>query len=472
MAQTAQSAQNPVVDQGDVNQTIPEGIKTPYRMGIFLHNSGEEKAVGSGPVFVSQDNLQNLPKIGSSDIKLSNRSYEMLEGFDIKRLVGILTQEAIKIANLDVDHITEKDRKAVLKALYALNPKKYPFVAANDEKFVEETLPEKEEVAEESPLATTQENKKIYSSPVFFNNTPPNYTKHVNREGENSYSDGAYPEVKVVLRSARLGKPKLALVNARAETTKELAEVEADELAKTKLEQQKVSADKLFESLHKPAKIEPTPSPEQKPTSAENSIRIDTPASLERKKRAEDVAELITTLGSRFGSNWKMWATPYALSSAHDDTFDNNMNQPASNPTDNLISWKDSPEMEEMSHFLNDITTLSEDALYTKYISSYVNENNPSSLAAVYGFSAYEIINGPEIVYGLTSDIRLEISSLLKQLGLIDKAIDVTRNIGKYNNGGLHNYQDYIHNSPKLTIHEYYSEIRKGIASSNNRIVN
>lgn len=102
----------------------------------------------------------------------------------------------------------------------------------------------------------------------------------------------------------------------------------------------------------------------------------------------------------------------------------------------------------------------------TKYVPSYVDPNNPSSWASVSNFSIYEIIHGAEAVYGLSDQSRSEISHLIKHLGTIDQATDISQEIKKYGNGGFATYEDYILSNQKMTIHDYYNEVRSRIASA------
>lgn len=108
---------------------------------------------------------------------------------------------------------------------------------------------------------------------------------------------------------------------------------------------------------------------------------------------------------------------------------------------------------------------MNEQDLITKYVPSYVNPNNPSSWASVSTFSAYEILNGEEGVYGLMHEARLEISTLLKYLGEIDEAADAAMPVKKYTNS-MTNYHDYLSDNPKMTIHEYYEEVRRRIGEA------
>jgi hypothetical protein len=108
---------------------------------------------------------------------------------------------------------------------------------------------------------------------------------------------------------------------------------------------------------------------------------------------------------------------------------------------------------------------MSEKDLITKYVPSYVNPNNPSSWASVSNFSAHEIINGEEGIYGLMHDTRLEISTLLKYLGTIDEVTDTAMTAKKYTNS-MTTYQEYLSDNPKLTIHEYYEEVKRRIAEA------
>lgn len=109
---------------------------------------------------------------------------------------------------------------------------------------------------------------------------------------------------------------------------------------------------------------------------------------------------------------------------------------------------------------------MTEKELITKYVPSYVDPNNPSSWASVSGFSADEILNGPESVYGLMSDTRLEISSLLKHLGTIDEATDYLQPTKKYSTGKFRTYQDYLATNPKITIHDYYDEVKRRVVEA------
>lgn len=111
---------------------------------------------------------------------------------------------------------------------------------------------------------------------------------------------------------------------------------------------------------------------------------------------------------------------------------------------------------------------MSEKDLITKYVPSYVNPNNPSSWASVSSFSANEIINGGEDVYGLMHDARLEISTLLNHLGKIDEEVDKVLPPKKYTNA-MTTYQDYFTDNPKLTIHDYYEEVRRRIAEADKK---
>jgi hypothetical protein len=108
---------------------------------------------------------------------------------------------------------------------------------------------------------------------------------------------------------------------------------------------------------------------------------------------------------------------------------------------------------------------MTEQELITKYVPSYVNPNNPSSWASVSAFSAYEVLNGAEGVYGLLHDARLEISTLLKYLGEIDEATDAAMPVKKYNNS-MTTYHEYLSDNPKLTVHDYYEEVRRRIAEA------
>lgn len=187
----------------------------------------------------------------------------------------------------------------------------------------------------------------------------------------------------------------------------------------------------------------------------------------ERKlKAAQAVGEVLLARGKYLTSSAK-WSGPKASDVrvvSHDNTLDTAL------AIKQRESWEDSPKIQGIRPFLNDLTSLNEEALFTKYVPLYINPNNPSSLASVSGFSAHEIIHGSETVYGLPHDTRLEISGLLKYLGTIDEITDSVQTVKKYGAGKLYSYQDYLTFNPKLatqiTIHEYYEEVRKRIAEA------
>lgn len=133
------------------------------------------------------------------------------------------------------------------------------------------------------------------------------------------------------------------------------------------------------------------------------------------------------------------------------------------------ISWKEGLE-EDTKHILNDITIMGEKDLITTYVPLYVNRDNPSSWAAVSDFSACEILNGDENVYGLKHNegARIEISTLIKHLGLIDEASDTLSDNPKYTNSNYSNYEDYLSKNPRITIHDYDEEIRRKVTEANN----
>jgi hypothetical protein len=177
------------------------------------------------------------------------------------------------------------------------------------------------------------------------------------------------------------------------------------------------------------------------------------------------VGKLIDTITPYYGDDWARWATPTSR------TQSNNANEeeklPAGLSLEKIPSWRDSPAIQKNATFLNDIVNIkSEQDLITKYIPSYVNPNNPSSWVSISTFNTNEILNADEGVYGLMHDTRLEISSFLQQLGAIDEATDFAQLAKKYTANRLQNYQAYLSFNSKLTIHDYYEEIRKRIAEA------
>ncbi len=430
MAQT--DAQATLVDQEGVNQDTPN-IRSP---GTFLNTPSEKKVVGSGPMFVSQN---QLPKVGESDIKLqSEPGYKMLDGFDIRRLGSILAQEAIKIGNLDPERVTEKDRKKVLRALYALNPKKYPFDIPDDEV----TLPEENE----SPVETPKE-KIIAKSPDFFKK------RQIDAIEAQSNRGG-------VLRSYKLGTPRDVGFLVRKEVREELA----------KVEEQKPKVD-LFDALHKPIKQEmPSPVVETIPQASEgNKISIETAKPQDKLERTRAVAGLFEVITKSRGNNWMNLAVPISFGITNENNPHDDQMIPQNMHMEQIASWRDSSRIQEISDFIKSLSTLTEEQLIAKHTPSYVTPTNPSSWSSVSNFSANEIIHGGESVYGIMSDTRLEISTLLKYLGTIDEETDKLQSVRKYIGTDIHTYQEYISLNPKLTIHDYYEEMRRRIAEADKK---
>lgn len=138
----------------------------------------------------------------------------------------------------------------------------------------------------------------------------------------------------------------------------------------------------------------------------------------------------------------------------------------AQKPTE---SWVDTIKNDEkILTLITDLklSNFEEKDFITKYVPSYVDPNNPSSWASVSNFSVHEIIHGSEGIYGLTDQARSEISFLIKRHGTIDQATDISQEIKKYGNEGFSNYEEYILSNQKLTIHDYYNEVRSRIASA------
>lgn len=424
-------AQTTLVDQEGVKQDIPN-IKP---QGTFLPTPEVKKAVGNGPMFEQQN---KVAQVGKSDIKIQTEpGYKMLDGFDIRRLGSILAQEAIKIGNLDPERVTENDRKKVLRALYALNHKKYPFDIPDDEVSTPEEI--------DSPVEPPKE-KVIAKSPDFF--------KKRQADAIESQSNKSG-----VLRAGKLGTPKLTLVRARRETREEL----------TKLEEQKPKVD-LFEALHKPTKPEIiSPTVETVPVPpTENKINIETNVSQDKAERTKAVASLFDVVTKSRGNNWMNLAVPISFGVTNNNPHEDQM-IPQNMHMEQIISWRESPRIKEISDFINSLSKLTEEQLIAKYTPSYVTPSNPASWSSVSGFSANEIIHGEESVYGIMHDTRLEISTLLKNLGTIDEETDGLQPLRKYTGTDINTYQEYISLSPKLTIHDYYEEIRRRIVEADKK---
>ena len=179
----------------------------------------------------------------------------------------------------------------------------------------------------------------------------------------------------------------------------------------------------------------------------------------ERRIRA---VEIVFNLRTK-GKGWEeiSQALPIKANTAQEE-----LHLPSNLHIERLHSWRDEEGIQKIIDFVSDITTLNEEQLITKYVPTYVvNVDNPSLWSSISNFSAYEIINGPEAVYGLTTDRRLEISSLIKNLGTIDETISRE----KYNGGKYVDYKGYILKNSKLTIHEYYEHVRRIIAQADTK---
>lgn len=431
-------AQTTLVDQEGVNQEVPV-IKSP---GTFLTNNENKKVLRNGPLFTPQN---PVAQVGKSDIKLqSETGYKMLDGFDIRRLGSILAQEAIKIGNLDPERITENDRKKVLRALHALNHKKYPFDLPDDE-IVEV---EEEEVA----LPTTTIEKEKVSSPSFF------------KERQVDAMESQYNK-STVLRWKKGKKPSEVRLHARMDIREKLA----------KLEEQKPKEPEqdLFAKYHKPVevKVEVTPSIIEAPTAApeENKINVVTNSPADKVERMKAVASLFEVLTKYRGENWMNWAIAISLGITNESNPHDDQMIPQNMHMKQISSWRDSPRIKEISDFLISLTTLTEEKLIEKYVSSYVNPNNPASWKSVSEYSANEIFHGEESVYGIMSDTRLEVSTLLKDLGTVDEETDRLQASRKYTGTDISTYQEYISLNPKLTVHDYYEEMRRRIAEADKK---
>lgn len=435
---------------GQTAQNISEEksgiINTPSRMGIFRSGTTEIKKVpGTGPVFTSD----KRSVVGMSEIKPTSASYNLLESIDIRRLVSILTQEAIKFGNLDSERVTEGDRKKILQALHALNPKKYPF-----------NLPEEIVVPE-------KETAPVITFPTL-NNTDSMITENPDLLTKPNANDSDFLQntktSKGVLRSGKLGKPKNVIRLAKIEVGVELAKVES--------EKPKEAESDLFDQLHSQVPqpvveiITPIEETVQEPTPQEVSVNQITTLEEEGNKKMKAVGKLLEVLAKYRNEDWRNWAVPVAFGNIKEMDPHDEQRTPQNLHMEQIKSWRDSSDIQNISAFLDDINKITEASLITKYAPSYVNPNNPSSWAAVSSFIAGEIISGPESVYGLIPDARFEISSLLKYLGTIDEATDFAQPIKKYGEGKFRHYQDCISTSQKLTVHDYYEEIRKRIADA------
>lgn len=148
----------------------------------------------------------------------------------------------------------------------------------------------------------------------------------------------------------------------------------------------------------------------------------------------------------------------------------------ASHPEDlpTKKSWREFLDSGDMSQFAHDLMTMSEEDFITKSVPEYVNPSNPSSWSSVSSFNANEIFNSPNAVYGLTSEQRGEVSSLLKNLGIIDQTVDMNLAHKKYGVAPsyLANYQDYFEKYPKVTVHMYHGEVRSRVAMADKEISN
>lgn len=449
MGQTAQIISE---DQSGVGQTIPK-IVTSSNMGTFRSGTTEVKKVtGTGPVFTSN----NKPMVGLSEIKPTNTNYNILENIDIRRLVSILTQEAIKIGNLDNERVTEKDRRKILQALYALNPKKYPFSTSE-----EKITPEKE-------------TSSVITFPTL-NNTDTNVVESSNFLTKVSANDPEFKKdeeiqnnkiVKTILRSnkaGKLGTPKNTTRLAKIEVQKELDRVES--------EKPKELSNDLFDQLHSQISqptievIAPVNEITLETLPQETFVNQSTKPENTNEEKTKSVGKLFDTRTKNCGGDWRYLAVATPMHTNKTDILEDHL-IPKDIHMEQIPSWRELSAIDSVSTFLNELNKINEESLITKYVSSYVNPNNPSSWASVSDFSAYEIIGGPESVYGLMPDARLEVSTLLKYLGVIDEATDFAQTVKKYSNGKFHNYQDYISLNPKLTIHDYYEEIRKRIADA------
>lgn len=182
-------------------------------------------------------------------------------------------------------------------------------------------------------------------------------------------------------------------------------------------------------------------------TTAEPNIK-DAPAPPQQTKmemKVRTVGKLFKILEDRFATT-EEWAGPTANSvSVHhslSNTFGDNLS------VKNTESWRDLVQSESSKKFLNDIATMNEELLISKYIPSYANSGNPSSWSTVSEFDAFEILQNPNPVYGLTDEQRLSVSELITHMEELTAKTKLNIKI-----------------SPKLTIHMLYEQVRRNIAS-------
>lgn len=96
---------------------------------------------------------------------------------------------------------------------------------------------------------------------------------------------------------------------------------------------------------------------------------------------------------------------------------------------------------------------MTEKDLIIKYVPSYANTNNPSSWTAVSDFDAFEILNNPEHVYGLSDQQRLEVSNLIH---LMVKLTQATNTVVTLTKG--------------ITVHMLYEQTKKTVALADKKI--
>lgn len=462
-------------DKKEANQAVTGNVAPYSSVGIFRPSNTEKKPFGTGPIFTQNSSS----KMSSVDgVKAPKNINKIVENPDLNDLLGKLTGEIVALSNLDVSRRSPDDIQKIWNALYAINPSKYSFLAANDEKFHPQDIipqpelkkrvssiirpelttgslrlvtPTEKPITPITPRVETasapKERIKIPTkiTPIPLTSTVPKNISQSNGEsgflkriGEEIVTDND-TTLPININQALPQTPEIVITSPLSEST--------------------ISAVEKSEPIHE--------SPIETIMEIENTVipSTENTQKLETSPKTEEVRKLIETITPFYGTNWARWATP----TSHTSLNTNEVEQviPPGLTVEKISTWRDSPEIQKISAFINDIANIeSEKDLITKYIPSYVNPNNPSSWVSVSMFSTNEILNADEGVYGLMHDTRLEISSYLQQLGTIDEATDFAQPAQKYIANRLPNYQAYLSLNTKFTVHDYYEEVRKRIAEA------
>lgn len=476
----------PYEDQPGVDQNVPENIKIPSGMGTFLPTE-PKIIVGTGPIFNSQNTA-----VGTSEIKIpSGVPYELLANFNFDRLMTILLKEVMRLRGKDKEDVTENDRRLILRILHDFNPRKYPF-GANDEVIPEIKKSAMAQIVSESnnsslsnPLTVIEDNhseQKESSTAVGVSGVL--RPKKLRKASQTTTST---PTIDITEKSSispiveKMGLPEI---------TKE--KIHTSDTLSTRINS--LSSEENIPKIPEPIREQPLPiktkveqvirddvprpffermggalSENESPKITERKnveINISTPTtekevpveqapslSQEKEIKMLTVAKLIEALATYRGERWMDWAFATPLSVTGEQNPHDKQLLPNNISTVKSVSWKDSERIKEIKDFLNDLLTTNEENFFTKYVPSYINPNNPSLLASVSGFSTYEIIHGAEMVYGLQRDNRTEISSLIKNMGILGEEL-----------GAWKSWEKYLEENPKLTIHQYYEQIRVVVA--------